>query len=338
MGNLLVSSASRKNPLVCLSKAAVRRATGGQLVSGDRNPFVEKLTLGDSFWRMPETKSENFDSILEGCLERRIKFVLPTRDSELEFWSSRKLDFKSEGINVIISSQEAVRLCLDKLEFYRQFARNQTAEVIETQLELSSLSHRSIVVKERFGSGSQNLGIGLTKSQALTHARALEQPIFQPEIVGREISVDAYFNLQGRCSAYVTRDRLVVIDGESQVTRTFSDPNVDGQVEAFLKAASEKVYFFGPVVLQAIVASDSRVHIIEINARFGGASTLSDYAGLHSIYWAMMELNSKPFELPKFPRRNGEIELRRLVVDTFTNTDSVVESSPTHPESERLES
>ena len=57
-------------------------------------------------------------------------------------------------------------------------------------------------------------------------------------------------------------------------------------------------------ILQIILDSNSKIHIIECNSRFGGASTLSIEAGLDSFYWFLQEANGinidqLPFQLKK---------------------------------------
>jgi carbamoyl-phosphate synthase large subunit len=68
----------------------------------------------------------------------------------------------------------------------------------------------------------------------------------------------------------------------------------------------------GPVVLQLIVDESNQPHIIELNARFGGASTASISAGLDIWYWTLLELDSQDLELVPFQR--SEVEIRQIRV------------------------
>ena len=76
-----------------------------------------------------------------------------------------------------------------------------------------------------------------------------------------------------------------MINGESQITTTVNLPSV----EAVCRQAAESLPLYGHVVMQVIVDGSGHVHLIECNARFGGASTLSVAAGLDSFYWFLLE-------------------------------------------------
>ena len=131
------------------------------------------------------------------------------------------------------------------------------------------------MVKERFGSGSNGIGINLNVPNATSHAQHLDHPIFQPFVAGREISIDGWISEKGVVEGVVLRYRDTVIGGESQVTTTFSNAGFEKQASIFLKNLNLK----GPVVLQAIICQD-KLQFIECNPRFGGASTLAISCGL----------------------------------------------------------
>jgi carbamoyl-phosphate synthase large subunit len=54
-------------------------------------------------------------------------------------------------------------------------------------------------------------------------------------------------------------------------------------------AAASALGLTGHMVFQAIEDRSGRVHLMECNSRFGGASTLSVAAGLDSFYWFFRE-------------------------------------------------
>jgi carbamoyl-phosphate synthase large subunit len=169
------------------------------------------------------------------------------------------------------------------------------------------------VVKERRGAGSRSIGIGLDRSAALRHAQQLAEPIFQPLVEGREISVDAWLDRHGRVKGTVLRNRERVEHGESVVTATFRDVRLESEVTAVLQALQLR----GPVVLQAIVDSRGAPHVIEVNARFGGASTAGIAAGLDPWYWSLLELQGSGLDSVAFERVPGEIRQVRVSADVI---------------------
>ena len=283
--NVLLSSSGNKVPLLLALKDAVSRLRiGGTVTAGDINNQVLTSYFCDAFWEMPATIDANRSQIITELKKHQITHVLPTRDGELLFWANMKPLLQSEGIDVIVASEPAITRCLDKLKFSQHDAPN----IISSCTDLSAFGQQSesprYVVKERFGSGSASVGINLSASDALTHASTLSSPIFQPYIDGQEISIDAWLTQEYQLKAAMCRVRALVINGESQVTYTLPDSPFLPQIERILSSLK----LSGPVVLQAIIRQ-GKLHIIECNTRFGGASTLGIKAGVDSLFWSLSE-------------------------------------------------
>lgn len=308
--HVLVTSASRKVPLIrAVTDAARRLHPQATVTAADGNPLAPSQHAADAFWVMPPTQDEHLDAILEGCRHRGITAILPTRDGELAFWARARDRFLASGIDVWVSPLETVDRCLDKLAF-ATWAAEQNCPVIPASPTLDALGPGPYVVKERYGAGSRSLGLGLDAAAAHEHAKHLEHPIFQPFVRGPEISVDAWLDRAHRLCGLVLRRRDLVAGGESQVTTTFRDPAVEAQLGAFLEA----MQICGHVVLQAIVDGDGAVHIIECNARFGGASTASIAVGLDTFGWSLRQTHDPTF-CPVFERAPHEVQQVRSPSD-----------------------
>jgi carbamoyl-phosphate synthase large subunit len=282
---LLVTSAGNKVPLVRAAKNAANRISAEScVIAADKSDKAITKYVADEFWLMPSTVDENLESIVDGCLARGITMVLPTRDGELSFWSRHSNRLINCGITVIVSPLLSVQRCLDKLEFAR-FGEANGIPVIPAFECSDQINVSKLVVKERFGSGSLGLGLNLDRNQAIEHSRALLSPIYQPFVEGDEFSVDAWVDRNHSVRKMALRWRNDVVNGESRVTTTFSNP----RIEVLCKMAIEKLELVGPIVLQGIVDSFGSIQIIECNARFGGASTAGIAVGVDSLYWSMLE-------------------------------------------------
>jgi carbamoyl-phosphate synthase large subunit len=304
---VLISSASRKAPLIRAAKdAAARIDPQAKVIAGDADATALSRYVADAFWQMPPTTDANAEAVLAGCRARGISVVLPTRDGELVFWARRREAFAAEGIRVIVSSLQSVERCLDKLAF-AQFGAAQGLPVIPAAL--SPEGPGPYVVKERFGAGSRAIGLNLGRDEALAHAAKLSAPIYQPYVTGREISIDAWLDAHRRVKGVVLRRRDVVVNGESHVTTTFRDPVIEAAAIRILEALGLE----GPVVLQALVDESGAMKVIECNSRFGGASTAAIAAGLDSLHWSF----AGGRELPAFVRRPGEVRQVRLASDVI---------------------
>ena len=166
------------------------------------------------------------------------------------------------------------------------------------------------MVKERFGAGSRSIGIGLSPADARRHATGLADPLFQPLVGGVEISIDAWLTSAGAVHGLALRRRDRVVNGESQTTTTFRDARLEAQAADVLG----RLDLSGPVVMQAMVG-EAGLAVIEVNARFGGASTASLSVGLDMLYWSLFERVWPGAQLSAFDRRQGEIRQVRVAED-----------------------
>jgi carbamoyl-phosphate synthase large subunit len=311
--NVLVTSSSKKAPLIrALQKTAKKIDKEIKIIAGDLNSNVITRYVADEFWEMPILDDSTVKLIIEKCIEFNIGLIIPTRDGELSFWAKNKGEFNEKGIDVLISDFNSVAICLDKYRFY-EFMKEHEFNCIETSLGLPTTPSKSaFVVKERFGSGSKNLGIGLSYTEAKSFASKLESPIFQPMVFGKEISADIWI-IPGFFESVVLRSRDLIVEGESQITSIFHDETAE---RMFLEIA-QKLRITGPAVFQAIIEESGEINVIECNARIGGASTASNAAGSGSFeniinYFAA---GNKEFK-PRKTRKIKQITQVRTSVDT----------------------
>ncbi|WP_020395559.1 NAD-dependent epimerase/dehydratase family protein [Thiolinea disciformis] len=308
---ILVSSASRKIPLIQAMQRSARKVhPDAKVIAGDLSTIALSCHVADDFWCMPPTKEVYLAELIQGCKERGITTILPTRDGELLFWAKSSSVFAEAGIQVIVASEASLETCIDKLAF-ANFGKSHALPFIPTETNIESVTATAYVVKERFGSGSRSIGINLDRKAAQAYLQKLDQGIIQPYIEGIEISVDAWLNRNHKVKGVILRRRELVTNGESQVTTTFRDVNIEIMVIKVL----ETLKLSGPVVLQAIITKQNQLQIIECNARFGGASTTAIAAGLDSLYWSLLESLSVNVDDYPFTRISSEIKQVRIPSD-----------------------
>jgi len=314
---VLVSSAAKKIPLIQAMKVASRKVSAeAKVVAGDISNNALSQYVADQFWMMPKTNDANVQEILQGCIDRDINMVLPTRDGELVFWAKHRSIFEAEGVHIIIAPLESIQLCVDKLKF-SEFGVNNELPFIPSSLEIERIVSDRYVVKERFGAGSKSIGINLSYEEAINHSKALSEPIFQPFQSGIEISVDAWLSAESVVKGVVLRKRVLVENGESQITRTFRDKNYEEQIVKSL----EVLKLTGPVVLQLIITEDNIIKIIECNARFGGASTTGIAVGLDVFYWSLLEAMGSSMQDYLFYRATGDVKQIRIASDIYVKSN-----------------
>ena len=307
--NVLITSISKKVPLIKAVKISLAKINEKAIVVGaDSDPKCIGQYFVDKFWISPEWSKITPNEFLSYCQSEAIDKVIPTRDGELLFFAKNREFFKKNGVVVMISESDSVEAALDKLKFYQK-CEELNFPAVTTTTSIDDIESETYVVKERLGAGSQNIGIALSKNEAINFAKKLKAPIFQPYIKGPEISADLYVDKKRKTKGVILRKRLMVVSGESQVTETFRDE----KLENMLADLAEKFNFFGHIMFQ-IIAGD-QIHILECNPRFGGASTLSIKAGLDSYYWFFLEASNKNLEKIPFKRNEKNIRLVRYPKD-----------------------
>lgn len=281
MLKVMLSSAGAKVPMLkAIREAARRLVTDAVVVAGDTDPQAVSQYVADEFWLMPMTADEHKEAILAQLIARGITHIIPSRDGELLFWAQWSSQLLAHGITVLGASVDAINVCLDKLAF-----ATTSPLIIPTYLDPEQIETPLLVVKERYGAGSQSMLLKVSKAHAKAHAKNLSQPIFQPFVAGREISIDAWLDANYQLKGHSYRYREVVKHGESQVTQTVSLPQFDPMIKSVLSTLK----LSGPIVLQAIIDQQNQLNIIECNSRFGGASTLGIRAGVDSLFWSLAQ-------------------------------------------------
>jgi carbamoyl-phosphate synthase large subunit len=310
-GNILVTSASKKVLLVqAVQKASQKLDSDIKVIAGDLDKMSLTRFVADDFWEMPPTIETQIDVLIAGCKKQNIHAIIPTRDGELLFWAQHKIQFAQSGISVIVSPFSSIQVCLDKLAF-AQLGITHNLPFIVTANHPEKIKAQSYVVKERYGAGSRKIGLNLNQEQALAHGKQLENPIYQPFIEGKEISVDAWLSSTHQLKGLVLRSRDKVINGESQVTTTFRDAHLEAEMVKILQILK----LSGPVVLQVLIDKNQKFHIIECNPRFGGASTASIAVGLDIFYWSLLELYGVNLHEYPFNRSSSEVRQVRILSD-----------------------
>ena len=310
--SILITSSSRKVPLVEAVKTAVKKISDSiTVICADANNHSVTKYIVNDFWNMENLNKYSKTEILKECKKRNIKIILPTRDGELKFWSQIAPFLLKNKVNVIISSPEAIEVCQDKKKF-SDFGLKNGFSFIPSFLNPSKLKEEKVVIKERFGSGSKGI-IFSNNNDVQSLSESLINPIFQPQIFGKEISVDAWFDNNKKIKGLVLRERVFVDNGESQITKTFRNKFLETQLTKILSKLNLK----GPVVLQAIIDKRNNLYIIECNPRFGGASTASILVGLDVFKWSILEAMGKSLKDHPFNRLRKEVTQIRIPKDVY---------------------
>ena len=313
-GNILITSLSRKIPHIqCVRRAARTIDRNIKIIGGDCDNNCIGRHFVDIFWKMNPTNEISLSEIINYCHDKGVRAIIPTRDGELMFWAMNKRALAEQKINVMVSESDTINLCLDKMAFYEK-GKQIGYPTIMTTCDIDGINDKWFVVKERYGSASRGAGIKLKKLEAINHKTELKEPIFQPYIEGVELSIDLYVTKSRIVKGVIPRTRDVIIRGESQITTTVRN----GFLEEMCSNFARDIGVYGHACLQVIIDRSGQFHLLESNARIGGASTLSISAGLDTFSWFILESNNTSVDNLSFHRAEKELRLIRYPKDLIT--------------------
>jgi carbamoyl-phosphate synthase large subunit len=305
-------SISKKIPMLKAVKEALLRVDlMGRLYGADTNSKCLGKYFVDQFWHCPPLAALPIYEFIQYCHNNGISVVIPSRDGELFYFAENRSILEEQGIHVMVSDLEAIITSNDKLLFSK--LREMRGYPVIPSYTCTSFDSEYYVVKERYGAGSLKAGIKLSRRQAEEYLPKLSFPIIQPYIDGTECSADVYIDKNYKAKGVIVRERNYVEAGESQITTSFHDKSL----EQLFGSIAEKLMMRGHVMFQFIRDEDGQVYIIECNARFGGASTLSIAMGLDSFYWFMQESRGVPSGKLPYYRADIEKTMIRHAEDTI---------------------
>jgi len=321
-GSILVCSAGAKSPLILAIREAVTRLGPDlRVLTSDADPEAPAHSVGLGRIDLPHIGRDSHEdpstiAAVARCLHQAdVRLVIPTRDGELSFWSHAAESLRRQGVEVVVSPQSAITLALDKVAFDHH-GREQGLPTIPTAAMVTGSG--PFVVKERYGAGARDILLRGSAAEAREHVARLNEGIVQPFIEGEEFSADAWIGSDGTLRGPVLRRRDEITDGEARITTTVRDATLEQVATALL----ESLPLRGPVNVQMLRTPAGAVHIIELNARFGGAMTCSIAVGLDVWGWELQQLTGVP--MTEFVRREYEVRQTRRRDSNGLASDTLV--------------
>ena len=275
-GNWLITSASAKVDLARRMREALN-SCGLRLFTTDRSDLSAAFHFSDGHFLLPSLGADDFlNQLMETCLARNIRVILPTRDADLRFFASHREPLEKAGLWPLVSDKQTVDICLDKIQF-DDHCRHHHLPVLP-RIHEPTPSDYPCFVRSRIGSAGHG-------AQRIPHADAMRLAygpppwpdlLIQPCCEDREYTIDALFDLDGHAVQWISRERLRVKAGESTVGRTVSIPAIDD----LMPRLARSFHFKGPATIQVFHSEQMGPHLIEVNPRLGGAAALGIEAGM----------------------------------------------------------
>ncbi len=288
---LLFTCAGRRIELIhAFMQAARRLKLEPVVVTADMESHVAAACLADRAYHVPRTRDRRYiPSLLDIARAEKIDLLIPLLDTELLKIAVARDEFARLGTTAVISSPGVVRLCRDKLKLYEVFRtlgitmpRTWSPEEI-----LQRKRHRfPYFLKPRGGSASQGNHVIRSRADLEAFVPRVKDPIIQEFIPGVEYTLDVYTGFDGRPRCVVPRRRLEIRGGEVTKARTFHHEAV---IQTGVRVAEALEHCRGVITVQLFLSRQDRIHVIEINPRFGGGVPLAIHAGADFPRWLLME-------------------------------------------------
>lgn len=288
MKNVLILSAGRRVELVesFLNEINLKNHNI-KLFTTDLSPNYSAACkrIENNFQSIEVSNPNYIDFILQKSKVYDIGMIIPTIDTELLILSKNLELFKSNGVNIIVSNPDLVKVSNDKRLTFDFFDNlNLDAPIIYKKDNLKF----PCFAKPYSGSSSNGCSKILDKNDLSVSLINNDKIIFT-EFVGNEFSeytVDMYYDKLGDLKCLVPRQRIEVRAGEVSKGITRRNYVYDYLLSHFQKLPGAR----GCITLQLFYNNKSnKIYFIEINPRFGGGFPLSYSAKANYPGWLLDE-------------------------------------------------
>ncbi|MBU0717732.1 MAG: ATP-grasp domain-containing protein [Planctomycetes bacterium] len=230
------------------------------------------------------------DDLLEVVRQSGVDLLIPTIDPELPLIAAAVDQFADAGCCALISSENVVRICRDKLATYETLRKAgiDTPRTWPWREAVKRKRHRfPLFIKPRSGSAAVGNYTVRDANELRTFGRRVDEAIVQEFVRGVEHTMDVYTGFDGRPRCAVPRKRLEVRTGEVSKGLIVKDPAI---MAVGTRVAEVLGGCRGVVTVQCMMTPRGRIRAIEINPRFGGGVPLAIHAGADFPRWILMEL------------------------------------------------
>lgn len=250
----------------------------------------------DECFRVPHTGRIEYVPALLDIVERQnVGLIVPLTDLDLRSLARQKERFDKVGCQVMVGSEEAVRLCRDKAQTNKMLQHQGLATITTLTLEQFH-QHPFYPCFVKPVGGSAGVGTGLIHSarELKAHMATFGQLLLVQEYLpGQEYTIDVYVTRSGVIRCIVPRHRLVVRSGEVEKAITAKD---DELIEATRKLVGGLKDLWGAFCCQCRRPPGRPPRFFEINPRFGGGVPLSIAAGANLPAYLLQDVLERPFD------------------------------------------
>lgn len=321
--NILLTSAGRRSYIVKYFQEALK---GKGRVFASNSNYTIALQEADGYYISPLIYDPNYiDSLIDFCKQNEITTILSLFDIDLLVLSKAKEKIEREGIKLLLSGENVVRVCNDKWETYlflNQYHIKtpltfKSYDSFITALNQGQISF-PIVIKPRWGMASMGIYIVddidelnffykrslkdvnnsyLRFESAYTPEEAI---LFQQKLEGLEYGLDIMNDLKGNYICVLPKSKILMRAGETDLGETVSPK----MFEKVAKTISESLRH---EVILSVDCFDLKgeIYVIEMNCRISGHYPLSHLAGTNLPKQIIEWTEGKPTNINNYKFKQG---------------------------------
>lgn len=309
--NILLTSVGRRSYLVDYFRSAL--GENGKIHVANSSNISPAFLVADKSVVTPLIYDESYiPFLIEYCKNNEIDVLISLFDIDLPILAKNKNKLKEVGVDVIVSDIEVVDICNDKWKTY-QFLGQHGIKVPKTYLKLIDVKMAlekneityPLIIKPRWGMGSiaiyeadneEELFVFYEKAKRNilntylkyeSEENIEESVIVQEKMRGQEYGLDVINDLNKRYITTVVKKKYGMRSGETDCAVTVDNYQA--------KVLGEKL----SGIMRHIANLDvdvfdvnGELHVLEMNARFGGGYPFSHMAGVN-LPLAILEWSDK---------------------------------------------
>ncbi|MCI9319126.1 MAG: ATP-grasp domain-containing protein [Lachnospiraceae bacterium] len=253
----------------------------------------------DEFYNVPPAAEQNcyINRILEICRERKVDYICPLTDDEIDVFNENRQKFENLSI-LCMSDYDVINICRNKKKTADTLKGTGLCNVIwdygMEDIEKHNICF-PVVGKPVRGRSSQGFRIFTDEEEFYGFCRKVKagEYLFQPYIAGNVITVDVVRDKRtGCCAAAARRELLRTLNGAGLSVQVFREE----ALEKVCEDLAESLGITGCVNFEFLETEDGVRYLLECNPRFSGGVEFSVLSGYDFVRNHMRCFENKPIE------------------------------------------
>lgn len=300
-----------KNSTVCVLIAGTGGGgTGMELIKAFKNSSHKYKIVATDMWKnsfglsetpyryvIPHASSPKYlESLLKICKKENVQAIVTGSEPELEKVSKNTKLFDEIGVKVLLNPWSVIKKCSDKFSLMNLLSSKgiqcPNYFLYENESDIQKIKSYPVIIKPKFGSGSQNVYLAQDKEEAKFFSQYLKKYGFEPliqEYVGNydeEFTIGVLYADNGKLVTSIAMKKLlgsglstrqILVNPKTKKKYMISSGISQGLIDDFkdIRKTAEKIAQIiganGPVNIQCR-KTDEGIIPFEINPRFSGTT------------------------------------------------------------------